>query len=250
MPSTRNGLSWVLLVHGHDLLKPPVREVDGIVIPPRGEQNIVISSITPQKLSQQPADIELKPAHLARPKWNEVDADAHAFTVPRCAFTDPSSHDRLSGQMPRARCCRYQAIVRFKPSRKFVWARNPNACSARDVSRLRRGWPSGFVVSQTSRPLKPVSSAISSTNSLMLTSMPEPRLTGSGSSYCSAASTMASAASSTYKNSREACPVPHTTISCCPPSTASRHLRISAGMTCEVSGAKLSPGPYRFTGKR
>jgi hypothetical protein len=58
-----------------------MREIEGPVIPPRGEKEILIASIAHQQLFQQPADVKLMPAHLARSKWNEVDADAHALTT-------------------------------------------------------------------------------------------------------------------------------------------------------------------------
>ena len=57
------------------------------------------------------------------------------------------------------RCSRYQSMVRLRPARKSVVARKPNASSAREVSSRRRGWPSGFVGSNTSRPEYPVSPA-------------------------------------------------------------------------------------------
>jgi hypothetical protein len=55
--------------------------VDRVVIPPGGEEKVLIVSITHQKLSQQSADIELMPAHLAGSQWNEIDPDAHALTA-------------------------------------------------------------------------------------------------------------------------------------------------------------------------
>ena len=45
-----------------------------------------------------------------------------------------------------------QAIVCSSPSVNGVRERKPNACSARLVSSLRRGWPFGLVVSQTILP--------------------------------------------------------------------------------------------------
>src|SRR5258708_18199985 len=38
------------------------------------------------------------------------------------------------------------------PSRKGVFARQPNSARAREVSRQRRGWPSGFVASHRNAP--------------------------------------------------------------------------------------------------
>ena len=49
--------------------------------------------------------------------------------------------------------------------------------------------------------------------------------------------------SSTYRNSRVALPSPQTSTCGAPPSAASTHFRISAGITCELSGSKLSPRP-------
>ena len=51
------------------------------------------------------------------------------------------------------------------------------------------------------------------------------------------------AASRTNRNSREALPVPQTSMNGCPASRASTALRISAGITWLDSGSKLSPGP-------
>src|ERR1043166_415013 len=73
----------------------------------------------------------------------------------------------------------YHSIVRTRPLRKSVVAEKPNV-RALDTSRLLRGWPSGLVRSNTSRPRKPLSSPISSARSRMLISNPAPRLTGSG----------------------------------------------------------------------
>lgn len=74
-------------------------------------------------------------------------------------------------------------------------------------------------------------------------SKPAPMFTGSGALYFSVASTMASAQSSTYRNSRVALPVPQTGISLAPVFTASTHFFIRAGITWEEPGLKLSPGP-------
>src|SRR5919201_135545 len=144
----------------------------------------------------------------------------------------------------RARgCARYHSTVFRKPSSNFVFAENPKASRARLTSRQRRGWPSGLVGSNTSRPLYPHRPAIRSARSLMEISKPAPMFTGSGALYRSAASAIASAQSSTYRNSRVAFPVPQQTTSRVPRSAASTHLRISAGMTCDDAGSKLSCGP-------
>src|SRR5262245_30441504 len=55
----------------------------------------------------------------------------------------------------------YQSIVCLNPSSKGTRARNPNNFSALVTSRQRRGWPSGFDLSQTMRPRNPVSCAMS-----------------------------------------------------------------------------------------
>src|SRR5262249_4480940 len=160
------------------------------------------------------------------------EADLHAF------WTAPT------------RCALYHAIVRVRPSRKPVDAVNPNASRARVTSSDRRGCPSGFVVSKVISPRKPVSSAMRCARSRMLISNPASMFTGSGPSYRSVASTMARAQSSTYRNSRVAQPVPQQTTVRAPASTASRNFLISAGMTCDDAGSKLSCGPYRLTGSR
>src|SRR4051812_11231191 len=58
-----------------------------------------------------------------------------------------------------SRCCSYHAIVAARPCSKGVEAVKPNSALARDTSRQRRGWPSGLVLSQTTRPLKPAKRA-------------------------------------------------------------------------------------------
>ena len=61
---------------------------------------------------------------------------------------------------------------------------------------------------------------------------------------------MASAASSTYRYSRLAVPVPQTSTLSSPRSTASTHFFTTAGITCDTAGWNLSPGPYRLVGMR
>ena len=61
---------------------------------------------------------------------------------------------------------------------------------------------------------------------------------------------MPSAASSTYRNSREALPGAPDLDVVGAGSRASTHFLISAGITCDDAGSKLSPGPYRLTGIR
>src|SRR4030042_6177058 len=105
----------------------------------------------------------------------------------------------------------YQSIVFLNPSSKLVFALKPNSLSAFEVSSILLGWPSGFVLSQTIFPLKPVSFAINATKSFIDISNPAPILTGSGLLYLSVASAIASAQSSTYQNSLVGFPVPQTT---------------------------------------
>src|SRR5580692_47674 len=144
----------------------------------------------------------------------------------------------------------YHAIVLRKPSRSGVFARHPNSANARDVSRQRLGCPSGLDASQRTAPSYPATELMSSSKSRTLISSPDPKFTSSGFSYFSAAVTIASAASSTYKNSRVALPVPHAVISAALAFFASQHFRISAGITWELSRSKLSRGPYKLTGVR
>src|ERR1035437_5884471 len=51
---------------------------------------------------------------------------------------------------------RYQPRVLRSPSAREVVAFQPKRSRAREVSSLRRGWPLGWVVSQTMSPAKPV----------------------------------------------------------------------------------------------
>jgi hypothetical protein len=46
----------------------------------------------------------------------------------------------------------YQAMVVDRPSRSGIFARHPNSASAREVSRQRRGCPSGLLASQRTAP--------------------------------------------------------------------------------------------------
>src|SRR6266481_2488347 len=74
-------------------------------------------------------------------------------------------------------------MVLGKPSERETVALQPNSAKAREVSRQRRGWPSGLEESQPMEPEKPVKVRICSRRSRMLISCPEPRLTGSGLEY-------------------------------------------------------------------
>src|SRR5262249_8246406 len=58
---------------------------------------------------------------------------------------------------------RYHSMVLFRPSSNPVVARKPNSRSALEVSRERRGWPSGLAGSKRICPRKPIRRAISST---------------------------------------------------------------------------------------
>ena len=60
--------------------------------------------------------------------------------------------------------------------------------------------------------------------------------------------TQAAAMSSTCRNSRIGVPLPQMTTSGASACTASWKRRSSAGITCEFSEWKLSPGPYRLVG--
>ena len=114
----------------------------------------------------------------------------------------------------------------------------------------RRAWSDPTAA----RRRTPTRRAIVSTVSRIVTSRSVPRLIGSTmpgvESSSSAASTIASAASSTYRYSRLARPVPHTSTLVSSRSPASTHFLISAGMTCDTAGWNLSPGPNRLVGMR
>ena len=80
---------------------------------------------------------------------------------------------------------------------KGVLALKPNSWCALVVSSMRRGWPSGLVVSQKMLPLKFIKSTSKETKSFIEISKPAPIFTGSDLSYLSVARIIASAASST-----------------------------------------------------
>lgn len=134
-------------------------------------------------------------------------------------------------------------MVFFIPSSKLIFALNPNSFSALVVSSRRLGCPLGFFLSQMILPLNLVNLAINFTKSLMEISNPVPMFTGSLLLYFSEASRIASAASSTYKNSLVGVPSPQTTIFSSLFWIASKHFFMRAGMTWEDSRSKLSPGP-------
>ena len=138
----------------------------------------------------------------------------------------------------------YHSIVSFNPSLKSFLALNPNSRKAFVVSSILLGWPSGFDLYQTIRPLTPFNSAISSTSSFMDISTPAPIFTGSLLLYLSAARSIPSAASFTYRNSLVGLPVPQTVIGFWFP--ASIPFFINAGITWDDSGSKLSLGPQRL----
>ena len=70
-------------------------------------------------------------------------------------------------------------MVLRKPFSKVVRALNPNSCSARDVSRERRGWPSGLrgIEDELARETRESRDQLDQV--AMVISMPAPRLTGS-----------------------------------------------------------------------
>src|SRR5258706_8572261 len=144
----------------------------------------------------------------------------------------------------------YQSIVFFNPSSNFILDLNPNSLFAFVTFNFLRGCPSGFVLSQTIFPLNPVKDFITITKSLIFISNPAPKFTGSDLLYFSVAKIIASAASSTYKNSLDALPVPHTTTSFSLLFLASTNFLIKAVITWQDRESKLSPGPYRFTGNK
>src|ERR1039458_7211640 len=74
----------------------------------------------------------------------------------------------------------YDSTVCLIPSSSPILARKPNSASAREISKRRRGCPSGFVKSHSTSPSKPVTRIMRDTRSLMEISMPVPRFTGSG----------------------------------------------------------------------
>lgn len=122
-------------------------------------------------------------------------AGAGPDQAPGQARPDTKAAGRPRPESPRT--LRYHSMVRRSPSSSGVCARKPNSSSARETSSRRRGWPFGFVASQTRRPRNPVSAAIFAAKAAMEISWPLPRLTGCGLSYRSAAAMIPSAASST-----------------------------------------------------
>src|SRR5438874_9395054 len=137
---------------------------------------------------------------------------------------------------------RNHSYVRAMPSRNAIVCRQPSSCTF-ETSRSLRGVPSGFVVSQASSPLNPTMSQISSANSRIETSSPQPTLMISGLSYFSRRKRQAAARSSTWRNSRRGLPEPQTISSRASLVFASCAFRRSAGKTCDESKSKLSLGP-------
>ena len=131
----------------------------------------------------------------------------------RCAVVGKVARQVPAGRVPAAPGTVGAPPTRWsrpRPSSRLIRLRNPKRSAARRVSSLRRGWPSGLVVSQTISPSNPVSVFTVSTSRLMVTSSPAPMLTGSASWYRAVASRMPRAASSTCRNSRLARPgAPH-----------------------------------------
>src|ERR1700736_404284 len=85
----------------------------------------------------------------------------------------------------RRRVERYHSTVRLRPSSKGVEALNPKKVAARVVSRQRRGWPSGWPVFHTRRPVNPGIRATTSARSRIVISKPAPRVTRSPPPSCS-----------------------------------------------------------------
>src|SRR5437879_9571081 len=152
-----------------------------IVLPPwrrKGRHRLVLfrralwrcSGLCVNRCSNGRAPIPFQTIHLGKPVYARI-----------ASFALLSNHRKVSR----------------RPSPKGVFARQPNSASAREVSRQRRGWPSGLVASHRRAPSYPTTDRICSSNSRMLISSPKPRFTGSGFAYFSAASTKPSAASST-----------------------------------------------------
>ena len=104
------------------------------------------------------------PRARRRRRHRRPDAASGACTR-RSSAASATSSDRnrpraASGQGRRsasARLARYQSIVARRPSSNGIRARHPRTCSARLASTRRRGWPSGFVGSHRSSPVKPTS---------------------------------------------------------------------------------------------
>src|SRR5580692_2072219 len=98
-----------------------------------------------------------------------------------------SNHESQSthSYLLRSKVLTYHSTVFLMPSASSVLALNPNASMAFVVSRHLLGCPSGFVLSKTIVPLNPTVSATKVTKSVITISLPEPRLTGSDSLYCS-----------------------------------------------------------------
>lgn len=110
-----------------------------------------------------------------------------------------SSQIQFGSFSASSRLAKYQSTVRRKPSSNSVCACQPSSRSARLASTRLRGCPLGRDESQTSSPSKPTIRAIVSAVSRIVTSRLLPRLRGSALVRNSAASTIASAASSANK---------------------------------------------------
>src|SRR5947207_2830313 len=112
---------------------------------------------------------------VVHPRGDTLEFVAHRQLVRR-----QLPHSYLVASPTAERRSMYQWTVRASPSAKVVRARKPNSFSAREVSRERRGWPSGLDASHVMRPRYPTRSAISSTSSRIEISNPAPTFTGSG----------------------------------------------------------------------
>jgi hypothetical protein len=117
-------------------------------------------------------------------------------------------------------------MVSCNPVVRSVFASKSNSVFALAVSRRLLGCPSGLEASQIICPSNPASLATKFTNSLIVTSFPVPRFTGAGLSYFSVAARIPSAASSTYRNSLDALPVPQT-VTCFSPFCTAEWFRVA-----------------------
>src|SRR3990172_3601102 len=141
-------------------------------------------------------------------------------------------------------------MVFFRPSSILTDGTNPISLFALSMLRQRRGCPLGFWTFHLILISAFINFIINSTNSFIVISLPLPMLIGSLLSYFSAANMAAFAASSTYKKSLDGLPSPQSSISEYLKVFASCVFFINDGITFEVLGLKLSPGPYRFVGTK
>ena len=134
-------------------------------------------------------------------------------------------------------------MVRIRPVRKSVVARKPKPSRARVTSRLRRGWPSGFVRSNTSDPMNPVELGDQPGQIVDADFEAGADVHGLGDRRMFRRQDDAFGAVLDVQELARRVPVPQQTTSLAPVSIASTNFRISAGMTCDDAGSKLSCGP-------